>query len=128
MSLEFESDGVKAASSESKHGVTFEEAATIFPDPVAANSPMMSSTWRRINGRSLLVIRPTIDFCWSVSPNARGPFIICARRATRKIATIMARRDSSEYEVNGDALKLAFDWGRPKDVSAERGRVPMFFE
>jgi uncharacterized DUF497 family protein len=36
MSLEFEWDQDKAASNLKKHGVTFEEAATVFGDPLAA--------------------------------------------------------------------------------------------
>jgi uncharacterized DUF497 family protein len=36
MSLEFEWDGDKAASNEKKHQVSFEEAATVFADPLAA--------------------------------------------------------------------------------------------
>src|SRR5438105_1090699 len=36
MSLEFEWDEEKAASNQKKHKVTFEEAATVFADPLAA--------------------------------------------------------------------------------------------
>jgi uncharacterized protein len=36
MSLEFEWDRSKAASNQKKHQVTFEEAATVFADPLAA--------------------------------------------------------------------------------------------
>jgi uncharacterized DUF497 family protein len=36
MSLEFEWDLEKAASNHKKHGVTFDEAATVFGDPLAA--------------------------------------------------------------------------------------------
>ncbi len=36
MSVEFEWDEQKAASNQKKHGVTFEEAATVFADPLAA--------------------------------------------------------------------------------------------
>ena len=35
MSLEFEWDSRKAAANRRKHGVTFEEAATVFGDPLA---------------------------------------------------------------------------------------------
>jgi len=35
MSLEFEWDSRKAAENRRKHGVTFEEAATVFGDPLA---------------------------------------------------------------------------------------------
>ena len=35
MSLEFEWDQDKAAANRKKHGVTFEEAATVFADPLA---------------------------------------------------------------------------------------------
>jgi uncharacterized DUF497 family protein len=34
--VEFEWDGAKAASNRSKHGVGFEEALTVFDDPLAA--------------------------------------------------------------------------------------------
>ena len=36
MDLEFEWHSEKAASNERKHGVTFEEATTVFADPLAA--------------------------------------------------------------------------------------------
>lgn len=36
MSLEFEWDADKAASNQKKHRVSFEEAATVFADPLAA--------------------------------------------------------------------------------------------
>ncbi len=36
MSLEFEWDEDKAASNQKKHKITFEEAATVFADPLAA--------------------------------------------------------------------------------------------
>ena len=36
MSLEFVWDDAKAASNGSKHGITFEEAETVFGDPLAA--------------------------------------------------------------------------------------------
>lgn len=39
MSLQFEWDAVKAAANIKRHGVTFEEASTIFGDPLASTVP-----------------------------------------------------------------------------------------
>lgn len=39
MALEFEWDAAKAAANLAKHGVSFEEASTVFADPLALSRP-----------------------------------------------------------------------------------------
>jgi uncharacterized DUF497 family protein len=92
MSLEFEWDKDKASSNQKKHRVTFEEAATVFADPVAAifdDEAHSGEEEREIiighsaENRLLLV-------CFTERAGAIR--IISARRATKK-----ERRD---YEEN----------------------------
>ena len=83
MSLSFEWDGEKARSNERKHGVSFDEAATAFGDPLSVTIPdpdhsededrfiLMGSTYL---GRVLVVVHT------DRGDNIR---IISARRATR---------------------------------------------
>ena len=91
MSLEFEWDKDKASSNQKKHRVTFEEAATVFADPVAAifdDEAHSGEEEREIiighsaENRLLLV-------CFTERAGAIR--IISARRATKK-----ERRDYEE--------------------------------
>ncbi len=92
MSLEFEWDEVKAASNRKKHRVTFEEAATVFADPLAAifDDEVHSEKEQReiIVGHSaenrLLLV--------SFTERAGAIQIISARRATK--------RERRDYEEN----------------------------
>jgi uncharacterized DUF497 family protein len=92
MSLEFEWDEDKAASNEKKHRISFEEAATVFADPLAAifHDEVHSDQEQReiIVGHSaknrLLLV--------SFTERAQAIRIISARQATKK-----ERRD---YEEN----------------------------
>jgi uncharacterized protein len=92
MSLEFEWDLEKAASNLKKHGVTFEEAATVFGDPLAAifNDQVHSEEEQReiIVGHSaknrLLLV------CFT--ERAGAVRLISARRATK--------RERKDYEEN----------------------------
>ena len=92
MSPDFEWDEDKAASNQKKHGVTFEEAATVFADPLAAifDDEVHSEEEQReiIIGHSaqnrLLLV--------SFTERAGAIRIISSRRATKK-----ERRD---YEEN----------------------------
>jgi uncharacterized DUF497 family protein len=92
MSVEFEWDPDKAASNLKKHGVTFDEAATVFADPIAAifDDEMHSDEEQReiiighsAKGRLLLV-------CFTERFPAMR--IISARRATK--------RERKDYEEN----------------------------
>ena len=83
MSLSFEWDAQKASANERKHGVSFDEAATAFGDPLSVTIPdpdhsededrfiLLGSTYR---GRILVVVHT------DRGDNIR---IISARRATR---------------------------------------------
>ena len=92
MSLEFEWDEDKAAVSKKKHRVTFEEAATVFNDPLAAifddeipsaEEPREIIVGHSAENRLLLV-------CFTERAGAIR--IISARRATQ--------REQNDYEEN----------------------------
>ncbi len=87
--MRFEWDREKAASNLSKHGVPFEEAATVFYDPLAATFPDPDHSRREHRfltiGYRLLVVCHT---------DRRGSFrLISARRATR--------RERNRHETEG---------------------------
>jgi uncharacterized DUF497 family protein len=92
MSLEFEWDVDKAVSNEKKHRVSFEEAATVFSDPLAAifddEAHSDEEQGEIILGHSgenrLLLV--------SFTERAGAIRIISARRATRK--------ERQDYEEN----------------------------
>ena len=94
MDLEFEWDQDKAASNKKKHGISFEEAARVFGDPLAAifDDPVHSQEEHReiVIGHStrnrLLVI------CFT--ERAEAIRIISARRATKQ-----ERRDYEENPI-----------------------------
>ena len=90
--LEFEWDEDKAASNQKKHGVTFEEAATVFADPLAAIFEDETHTTEEL--REILVGHSTDNRLLLVCFTERPPAIriISARCATKK-----ERRD---YEEN----------------------------
>jgi uncharacterized DUF497 family protein len=92
MSIEFEWDDDKAAANHKKHRVTFEEAASVFADPLASifDDEVHSEEERReiiighsTENRILLV-------CFTERPGAVR--IISARRATK--------RERQDYEEN----------------------------
>lgn len=94
MSVRFEWDVNKATANETKHNVSFAEAATVFRDPIAAifDDEAHSNEERRefIIGHSdrnhLLLV------CFSERDDAIR--IISARQATRR-----ERRDYEEYRI-----------------------------
>ena len=86
--LRFEWNSIKAAANARKHGVTFEEAATVFGDPLAISfdDPDHSEGEHRLltfglsqQGRLLAVIH---------TERARRLRIISARKATRRERSI----------------------------------------
>jgi uncharacterized DUF497 family protein len=84
----FEWDARKAAVNRTKHGVSFEEAATVFSDPDALDGPDLShsdkeSRFLRL-GRA--VTRRVLIVAYTVRRRDNGESIriISARRASRK--------------------------------------------
>ncbi|OYV89395.1 MAG: hypothetical protein B7Z73_06825 [Planctomycetia bacterium 21-64-5] len=92
MNLEFEWHADKAASNEKKHGVTFEEAMTVFADPLAVifddeehsdDEPREIIVGHSAQQRLLLI---------SFTERGEAVRIISARRATK--------RERKDYEEN----------------------------
>jgi hypothetical protein len=88
--FEFEWDPVKAASNRAKHGVTFEEAMTVFLDPLALSRLDAAyeggeERWVTIGSgpdRPLLVVHTHIE----LTDDTVAVRIISARRPTRREA------------------------------------------
>jgi uncharacterized DUF497 family protein len=92
MSLEFEWDQDKATSNQKKHRVTFEEAATIFADPLAA---IFDDEAHSEEEQREIIIGHSADnqlllVCFTERAGAIR--IISARRATK--------RERRDYEEN----------------------------
>jgi uncharacterized DUF497 family protein len=90
--VEFEWDGAKAASNRAKHGVSFEEALTVFDDPLAAifddeehsdREPREIIIGHSDQGQLLVAV---------FAERSRRVRIISARPATR--------RERNDYEEN----------------------------
>lgn len=85
MALRFEWDEEKATSNSRKHGVTFEEAATVFADPLAAifddQDHSLEETREIIIGHSVLERLLLISFTERGRDLIR---IISARKATKR--------------------------------------------
>ena len=85
MALTFEWDGRKAATNQQKHGVSFEEAITVFSDPLARflpDEPHSSS-----EDRFVLLGRSSADRFLAVMFTDRGAervHLFSARQATRR--------------------------------------------
>jgi uncharacterized DUF497 family protein len=84
----FEWDGKKAAANLVKHGVAFDEAATIFGDPVALDGPDIrhsaeEARFLRI-GRSVLGRVLIVAYTQRKANDGETIRIISARRASRK--------------------------------------------
>ncbi len=77
---DFEWDDVKAATNVTKHGVTFEEASTVFDDPNGLDAPDMKD--------------PTRFVLLGRSHEARTLFVVSVERGER-IRLISARKASS---------------------------------
>ena len=92
MALSFEWDEDKAASNESKHGVTFDEARTVFPDPLAVIFD--DDEHSDDESREIIIGHSILERLLLVSFTERGEDvvrIISARRATKR-----ERRDYEE--------------------------------
>lgn len=92
MSLEFEWDQDKAASKQKKHRVTFEEAATVFTDPLAAI--FEDEVHSEEEQREIIIGHSAEDQLLLVCFTERAGAIrlISARRATK--------RERRDYEEN----------------------------
>lgn len=84
----FEWDGQRAAANSAKHGVSFEEAGTVFGDPDARDGPDLQHSGeesrflrlgRAATGRVLIV-----SYILRRHRDGEGIRIISARRASRK--------------------------------------------
>ncbi|NUQ65723.1 MAG: BrnT family toxin [Pirellulales bacterium] len=85
MALSFERDEDKAASNESKHGVTFDEASTVFADPLAVIFDDEEHSEDEI--REIIIGHSILERLLLVSFTERGEDvvrIISARRATKR--------------------------------------------
>jgi uncharacterized protein len=93
MALEFEWDSAKAASNLSKHGVAFEEAVTVFDDPLSTT--VIDPDHSLMEERLVIFGRSSAGRILAVMHTERGARvrIISAREATR------AERDVYEEEV-----------------------------
>lgn len=92
MSLQFEWDEAKAASNSKKHKVTFEEAATVFADPLAAIFDDEGHSTEE--HREIIIGHSAADRLLLVCFTERGGCIriISARQATK--------RERRDYEEN----------------------------
>jgi uncharacterized protein len=92
MALEFEWDDEKARSNEKKHRISFEEAASVFADPLAVIFD--DETHSQDEQREIIIGHSDEDRLLLVSFTERGDAIriISARRATK--------RERQEYEEN----------------------------
>jgi uncharacterized DUF497 family protein len=91
MALEFEWDQEKADANLKKHGVSFDEASTVFGDPLSVTIPDPDHSEHE--ERMLLLGRSTTGTLLVVTHTERGELIrlISARRASR-----LERRDYEE--------------------------------
>ena len=84
MALEFEWDLDKAAANATKHGVAFEEASTVFADPLSFNRPDPRHSHEE--ARFAILGRSARGRLLAVFYTERGPRtrLISAREATRR--------------------------------------------
>ena len=84
----FEWDAQKAAANRAKHGVAFEEAATVFGDPDALDGPDIQHSVREARflrlGRSVLGHVVIVAYTLRTSDHVETIRITSARRASRK--------------------------------------------
>ncbi len=91
MHIEFDWDPAKAASNVAKHGIAFEEAMTVFRDPLARSIPdpdhgADEERWVTLGqastGNLVLLVHTWVD----INPDRTAVRIISARRPTRNEA------------------------------------------
>jgi uncharacterized DUF497 family protein len=84
----FEWDAKKAAANLAKHGVSFDESATVFADPEALDGPDVQHSGQEVRslrlGRSVLGRVLMVAYTLRRSGNVEKIRIISARRASRK--------------------------------------------
>jgi uncharacterized protein len=84
MPLSFEWDETKAESNMVKHGISFEEASTVFADPLSLTIPDPAHS--QSEERFIILGNRTAESCWLWFHTERGDNIgiISARRASRR--------------------------------------------
>ena len=87
MPVRFEWDNDKAASNLAKHGVTFDEASTVFSDPLAVIFEDEEHSWTNF-ARLSSATRCFSDYCWSPSPNAVNKALRALIEAMPKTARV----------------------------------------
>lgn len=91
-------DALKAATNLSKHGVSFEEAATVFADPDALDGPDLKHSEQEERflrlGRSLTGRVVIVAYTMRGSGDDETIRIISARRASRKERAAYASRSA----------------------------------
>ncbi|MBM4090601.1 MAG: BrnT family toxin [Planctomycetes bacterium] len=92
MPLQFEWDEDKAASNVAKHGVTFDEATTVFGDPLAAIFD--DEEHSRDELREIIIGRSILQRLVLVSFTERGEEVVRIVRA--RIASKRERKDHEE--------------------------------
>jgi uncharacterized DUF497 family protein len=84
----FEWDARKAGANLAKHGVAFEEAATVFGDPDALDGPDIQHSSREARflrlGRSVLGRILVVSYTPRISGHVETIRVISARRASRR--------------------------------------------
>jgi uncharacterized protein len=93
----FEWDARKATANLAKHGVSFEEASTVFADPEALDGPDTRHSggeprFLRLGGSALGRV-VMVAYTWRRSGNAETIRIISARRASRKERAAYSAKD-----------------------------------
>jgi Ribonuclease toxin, BrnT, of type II toxin-antitoxin system len=99
MSIEFDWDPVKAASNAVKHGVTFQEAMTIFLDPFARTifdrimvpTRSVGSPWAK---------PPLAISSWLCTLGVRGTHSGPASASSQRAGRIDARRDNTARKIH----------------------------
>jgi hypothetical protein len=91
----FDWDGQKAAANLAKHGVSFDEAATVFGDPVALDGPDIRHSAEEARflrlGRSVLDRLLIVAYTQRKAGHGETIRIISARRASRRERTAYSR-------------------------------------
>ena len=71
--MDYEWDPKKAAKNVHKHNVSFEEAASVFDDPLYVDLMTPIIPWMSVV-TLLLVYRPQVDYCWFRIPKEKLQF------------------------------------------------------
>lgn len=114
MSLEFEWDSNKAAANLKKHGVAFDEALTVFRDPLALlfDDPDHSADEQR---EVIIASRRNRGFLWSALPSGRAGFGSSTRGARPpQNASNMAKTRRPRKRPPSDDLRPEYEFDYTK--------------